>query len=75
LIIQWGYSAAGGTTQTISYPITFPNAVFSVQIQMVRDTVNYQNTVVSTSYQSGTTSFTFRWDNAAAGVTWIAMGY
>ena len=74
LIMQWGYKLDTGGTMTISYPIAFTTRVFSVQCQMVRNTVNYQNTVVATDYAASLSSVVVRWDSAADGISWFAIG-
>lgn len=74
LIIQWGYVPDTGTTQTITYPTAFTTAVYSVQLQMVRNSANYQNTVINTAYATSLTSITYIWDSAADGVLWLAIG-
>lgn len=75
LIWQWGYVGAGSTSRTITYPISFPNYVFTVQIQQIRNSANYQNTALNSSYNTSLSSITFIWDNALIGGTWLAVGY
>ena len=70
LIFQWGtYSGSSGST--ISYPISFPNAVFSVTI-----TPRGTGSVCLAGVSPSTTSFT--WHDAnhveSIGITWFAVG-
>jgi hypothetical protein len=70
LIIQWGSQAAGGGA--LSFPITFPNAVFSVSVT----SYNTANSGQGYNYYSALTTagMTIVADNN--GVTkWIAIGY
>jgi hypothetical protein len=75
LIIQWGYIADTSSTMTITYPITFPNKVFSFGSQMVKNTQNYQNITVNSSYATSLSSVTVYWDSGADGILWMAIGY
>lgn len=86
LIIQWGsvsiLSDGSGTTteETVLFPVTFPNAVFSLQCMIelssggiVGSVMPYYNTLTTTSVKIGNDS------NGATDATrtnkWIAIGY
>jgi hypothetical protein len=74
LIIQWGNNTSNNI---VTFPIAFPNAVYSVQIS------GSSSAAVSifTANGASTSGFTSQaWDNAGSGVagrtfTWFAIGY
>jgi hypothetical protein len=74
LIIQWGYMTRYSEIMGVTYPITFPNRVHTVQVQMIDDTHNYQNTAVYPLYQTSRSVFTVFGDDAADAFTWLAIG-
>lgn len=71
LIMQWGYTAQGGTTTTITFPIAFPTAVYSVVAQMRDTAANYQSAVLTAQ---STTTATMVADGAITGYNFIAIG-
>ena len=74
LIMQWGYAADTGTAMRVPYSTSFTTAVFSVQMQMVNNAANYQNTTVATAFGTDLTGFDMLWDSGADGFTWLAIG-
>lgn len=64
LIIQWGYRGSAGTT-TITFPISFTTACFSVQ---QTGTSNW-----GIAYSCGKTSFVL--SNGGSAAYWIAIGH
>ena len=74
LIIQWGTvtgSSAGGSNQTITFPIAFPNACLNVQLLL-----QYATSGFDTRYwllvNKTTTSFTTTY---TVDKLWFAIGY
>lgn len=75
LIIQWGTSSVGATTGTITFPITFPNSVF---------TVSGSPSGVSTSTGAGgpaifinsnSSATVYVWGTGSWSIRWQAFGY
>ena len=88
LIMQWGSvsaivgtpSGSAGFGTTVPFPITFPNAVFSLQFGMTQE--GWQDGHVLRAINLTTSSFDYNWDswviNGAGNsceVSWFAIGY
>lgn len=58
LIMQWKYGAAAaqGTSQTITFPITFPTGILHISVSPTQASVSGNNTGIQTRAQSFTTS-------------------
>jgi len=73
LIIQWGsFAIPSGGTQTITYPVAFPNAALSIATAIA------PNTYYSINYDSlGKSSMVLRFSNTGFTITgkWIVIGY
>lgn len=76
LIIQYGVrSAMVSGPNTITFPRTFPTAVFSIQVTPVRDSSNIDTVYIRAAGDITTTNFIVR--NTANGITsvhWLAIG-
>lgn len=80
LIFQWGQSAiaSSGTITTITYPLAFPNAVFSITIGMF-NTANNSPTINTAFIKDGTVKKNqFMMTNSSNGtldnINWMAIG-
>lgn len=71
LIIQWGVTTipAGGSTHTVTYPITFPTGCMAMTIN---PQVNVNAWVASASASSAQVDES---SGSGATATWIAIGY
>jgi hypothetical protein len=58
----------------INYQSSFSTRVYTVQVQMIRNSANYQNSTVDTDYGSSLSHFDMQWDSAADGIVWLAIG-
>ena len=78
LLIQWGTETSTlDTAETFSFSETFPNGVFSLQTQAIKDDF-YAALSPQTTAPVTTTGFTLnRWDSISGSVnfTYIAIGY
>jgi len=78
LLIQWGTETSTlDTAETFSFSETFPNGVFSLQTQAIKDDF-YAALSPQTTAPVTTTGFTLnRWDSITGSVnfTYIAIGY
>lgn len=71
LIIQWGTSTGGGT---ITFPVTFPNALVSITSTYNASLADNQNPLgVSARSTSGFTSQSY--DQGSTAIYWLAIGY
>ena len=79
LIIQWGRDTATGANHTVTFPIPFPNACFSVTVSGLANGtyfIPYNRTPTTTGYQQG---FYATGGANGAATTWegyyMAIGY
>lgn len=78
LIVQWGTDASSGTVDTtVTFPIAFPNQVFSVVATKAGAT---ESAIFATATDQAATGFNLNaWTTAnartAVSVAWIAIGY
>lgn len=76
LIMQYGVrSNLSSGNNTVTFPRTFPTAVFSIQVTPVRDSSNVDIIYIRSTGTITTTNFVMR--NTAAGITvghWYAIG-
>lgn len=78
LIIQWGTGAGGGnsTSSSTTFPITFPNAVYSVVTTPyvagvdASDVINVVGSITTSSFLMN-----YNTSGTAAGFKWFAIGY
>jgi hypothetical protein len=77
LIIQWGYSTGSSNAISVSFPISFPNSVFSVTCNTANRTSSGSNGW-NYVYGVSTSGFTMLVEtNSTGGYTgyWMAIGY
>lgn len=78
LIIQWGSGSASAnlTSTSITFPIAFPNAVFSV-VCLTSAEANAITSVWRVSGSLSNTGFSYAIEHGALGnnQTWVAIGY
>lgn len=74
MILQWGVVSSQGVTTDCLFPITFPNAVFSVVASAYDTTAEgmYDERILKTMAVSGATFHTY---NTVANMTYFAIGY
>ncbi len=75
LIIQWGEAyTADGLSAVVTYPITFPNGVFSI---VGADIATTSATTQAHGFEKISTSQFKTWNASSAGtaVFWVAFGY
>jgi hypothetical protein len=76
LIIQWGFNArVGSSAQTVTYPIAFPTAVYSVVPTGVRRTSGAAlGQIPTVNGTPGLSSFALAHSDGSTGANWIAIG-
>jgi len=81
LIIQWGkvVAAAGNTTTAVTFPLAFPNAVFSVVSTVEGDTNTGDTANLGAIKTNAITTSTFNLvysdDVTSTSIRWFAVGY
>lgn len=69
VIIEWGSDSSTTNPRNISFPLTFPNAVFSVVA-----TSNNSNASIQAITAQSVSQFTVNQGNAGSGINWMAVG-
>lgn len=75
VIIQWGKKTSPGTSGTITFPIAFPNACFSISFGMIRNaSSSTQSLYVNSASAIGPTSFAYTNTSSNTDFFWTAIG-
>lgn len=80
LILQWGFQYNASGAQTITYPLTFPNRVISVNVTATRTSNaglgSMDNAYIGTGAigTGSRSSFVVYWSSEGNGMCWSALG-
>jgi len=74
ILIQWGQKATPGSSGSVSYPVAFASAPYSLSVSIQRDSGNQSVTIDSSTIPT-TTTFNYLSSSAGSSILyWMAIG-